>query len=123
MNIRSIVNRWTGAVIWTGEADSTRDALIKAVLRGADLTDADLTDAVLRGDKLKSVGQTASRSDGYEFRAYLLADNTIKIMAGCRWFTLAEARMHWIATRANTQLGNESLAIVDHLERMATIVG
>jgi hypothetical protein len=90
-------------------------------MRGADLRGAGLTGAVLTGDKLKSAGEAASRSDGYEFRAFVLADGTLKIKAGCRWFTLTEAREHWTTTRVGTRLGDESLAIVDHLERMHAI--
>ena len=177
MSIRTIVHRDSGVVLWSGEAESTKNALLKAIssganlsgasllgadlsganlsranlrganlsganlsradLSGAYLTDANLTDANLSradlsgayltgadltgGEKLQVAGETASRSDGYEFRAFYLADGALKIKAGCRWFTPAEAREHWTTTRSGTRLGAESLAIVDHLERMARI--
>jgi len=65
----------------------------------------------------------AARSDGYLFLIAAAKDGGLVIMAGCRYFTLTQAREHWTRTRGGTQLGHESLAIVDHLERMATIVG
>jgi len=45
----------------------------------------------------------------------------IRITAGCRYFTLDEAREHWLAARGGTKLGDESLALIDHLERMAKL--
>jgi hypothetical protein len=57
-----IKNRWTDAVLWTGEAANLRDAVIQAVaaradlggadLRGANLRDANLRDADLRDANL-----------------------------------------------------------------------
>jgi uncharacterized protein YjbI with pentapeptide repeats len=94
-----------------------------AYLTGAYLTGAYLTGAYLEGDELAAAGAYASRSDGYEFRSFQLADGRVKVKAGCRWFTFAEARAHWMATRDGTPLGKESLALVDHLERMARIEG
>jgi len=103
------------------DADLTGANLRDANLTRADLRGANLRGANLRGDKLKSAGQTASRSDGYEFRLFVFADGTLKIKAGCRWFTLTEAREHWTTTRGGTQLGEESLALIDHLARMQAI--
>jgi carbonic anhydrase/acetyltransferase-like protein (isoleucine patch superfamily) len=64
----------------------------------------------------------ASRSDGYSFTLVATLQGA-RIIAGCRYFSIDEARAHWTATRAGTQLGAESLALVDHLERMAVIRG
>ena len=63
----------------------------------------------------------ASRSDAYLFIITPDKDGVLRIIAGRRYFTIAEARAHWTATRGGTPLGDESLAIVDHLERMAAI--
>ena len=52
MNKIVIVNRWTGAVLWTGEADSQRQALEMAVAASADLGGANLGGANLRGANL-----------------------------------------------------------------------
>ena len=138
MSTRTIVNRFTGAVIWTGEAENTRDALLKAFASGANLSHADLFDADLshanlfganlsHADlshaKVEKVGACANRSDGYDFRLLLMADGSWRVLAGCRFFTIAEARTHWTTTRGGTTLGEESLALVDHLERMGRIAG
>ena len=63
-----------------------------------------------------------TRSDGYTFLIAPTPDGP-RIIAGCRYFTFDEARAHWTKTRGGTQLGEESLALVDHLERMAKIRG
>jgi hypothetical protein len=66
----------------------------------------------------------ALRSDGYMFGiAPTKTKGAPAIMAGCRYFTIAEAREHWTRTRGGTPRGDESLALVDHLERMARIAG
>ena len=65
----------------------------------------------------------ATRSDGYSFCVFA-TDAGYALTAGCRFFTSFEAaREHWRTTRGGTQLGDESLAIVDHLERIAAIRG
>ena len=68
------------------------------------------------------VNITATRSDGYTFTVAPTPQGA-RIIAGCRYFTFEEARLHWEQTRGGTPLGDESLALVDHLERMATIRG
>jgi hypothetical protein len=72
--------------------------------------------------RVSGVVLLATRSDGYNFVAVPTPDGP-RIIAGCRYFTFADARVHWSATRGGTQLGDESLALVDFLERMATIRG
>ena len=82
-------------------------------------------DARVYGDAQVSGGIIcATRSDGYTFLAAptIKKDGLIRIIAGCRYFTFAEGRAHWNATRGGTPLGEESLAILDHLERMAKVV-
>ena len=81
-----------------------------AVLRGADLTGADLTGATVKG-----LLRRATRADGYEFTLWDCQGGFF-ISAGCRWFTMAEARQHWTATRAGTPLGYESLDILDFFD-------
>ncbi len=65
---------------------------------------------------------TATRTDGYTFLVAPTPQGP-RIIAGCRYFTFEHARAHWTGTRGGTRLGDESLALVDHLERMATICG
>jgi len=103
-------------------ADLTRADLTDARLSGArltraDLTDArltraDLTDAVLHGTTIKRLLRRATRADGYEFILWDCQEGFF-IAAGCRWFTLDEARQHWTATRAGTPLGDETMDILD----------
>ena len=49
---RQILNRWSGAVIWAGEAETVKDAIHAAFASGANLRGADLRDADLRGAKI-----------------------------------------------------------------------
>ena len=66
----------------------------------------------------------ATRSDRYLFFLARHGSETgpFVILAGCRYFTFAEAREHWTKTRGGTLLGDESLALVDHLERMSGLI-
>ena len=83
----------------------------RANLSGVDLSRANL----ICGGK---------RSDGHDFYLIRELSGAVMVEAGfCRYFTPDEARAHWTETRAGTRLGNESLAIVDHLMRMAEIAG
>ena len=65
----------------------------------------------------------ASRSDGYLFICCKRKEGPAVIIAGCRYFSFVEARAHWKTTRNGTKLGEESMALIDHLERMAKIYG
>jgi uncharacterized protein YjbI with pentapeptide repeats len=110
-------------------ADLTRASLYRADLTRADLTRANLTRADLTGANLTGANLTdanliigGQRSDGYQFFGYRDGDR-LHIKAGCRYFSAADAKEHWNATRKGTQLGNESLALVDHLVTMAKIAG
>ncbi len=113
--------------------------LCDADLRGADLRGANLRDADLRGANLSvadlrganlSVADLrgadlivgGQRSDGWRFLAFKV-DNDIMISAGCRYFTVEQAREHWRATRGDTPLGKESFALLDGLMLQAKAVG
>lgn len=108
---------------------SLRDAnLRKADLQLANLRGASLRDAALQGAGLQGVNLEAAymrgaylahtciidigqRSDGYQFYLHCgLGDP--HILAGCRYFTIADARKHWRNTRRGTPLGEESLRMV-----------
>ena len=79
--------------------------------------------ARVSGDaRVSGMNITAVRSDGYTFTVAPTPEGA-RIIAGCRYFTFDEARLHWTKTRVGTSLGDESLALVDHLERMAVIRG
>ena len=110
-----------GAAIWE-RANLQGADLQGANLRGADLRGADLQGANLRGAdlrgatlrggvKLRGLARRASRGDGYEF---FLWETEVgwRVMAGCRFFTLGGAWVHWEKTRGGTPLGEESLDIL-----------
>jgi hypothetical protein len=95
--------------------------LADANLVGADLAHAYLTSANLACTK--GVIDAGLRSDGFRFVGCLTPDGALRVLAGCRYLSAAKARQHWKTTRGATQLGAESLALVDHIERMADILG
>ena len=100
-------------------ANLSRANLSCANLSGADLSCAYLNRANLIGADLIDGGQ---RSDGYRFVGWIKA-SVLQIRAGCRSFTIEQARAHWAATRAGTPLGDETTAILDHIEAVAAIRG
>jgi len=104
--------------------DLTHANLVGAVLAGANLAYADLAGAylayaVLAGANLVDAGQ---RSDGYRFVGWVKG-GVLQIRAGCRNLSITEAREHWAKTRGGTQLGDETMVILDHIEQVAKIRG
>jgi uncharacterized protein YjbI with pentapeptide repeats len=97
--------------------------LSDANLHGANLHRANLCGAYLRGANLSrtSLIDGGQRADGYRFVGWV-KDGTLMINAGCRNFTIDEAREYWGSPmyRAPT-LGAESLAILDRIEATARI--
>jgi len=89
-----------------------------ANLHGADLRGANLRDADLRGARYIIDG--GARSDGCRFIGWVKEDK-LQIGAGCRNISINEAREHWQNKSAGTQLGEETFAILDYIERMAKI--
>ena len=82
------------------------------------------SDARVFGDaRVSTPFPTAGRSDGYLFCVIPQKDGPVHVTAGCRDFTFAEAHDRWSATRGGTPLGDETMAILDHLERMARLKG
>ena len=79
-----------------------------ADLRGADLYGANLGGAV-------GIIRIGPSRDGYEFFG-VLREGEAWIKAGCRWFTAADARKHWMETRGGTALGDQRLRFVDYIE-------
>jgi tetrahydrodipicolinate N-succinyltransferase len=61
------------------------------------------------------------RSDGYTFSYVPDADGVMRVIAGCRYFTMQEARKHWAETRGGTTLGDETMAILDALEALSKV--
>ena len=93
--------------------------LARANLAGAYLARANLADANLADADLVDGGQ---RSDGYRFVGWING-GVLQIRAGCRSFNIADARKHWQKTRGGTPLGDETFAILDHIEAVARIRG
>jgi hypothetical protein len=63
------------------------------------------------------------RSDGYAFTCFMCADGIPRITAGSRFFTFAQARDHWRATRAGTPLGEETFTILRFLRKRCSQLG
>ena len=76
-----------------------------ANLRGANLSGANLSDANLRD------GGVDPR--GWRFIGQLFAPGDIRVNAGCRYFTIAEARQWW-GDKGNA----DALARVDLIEKL-----
>ena len=82
----------------------------RAHLDGASLVGAKINDKTAIG-----ILRRATRLDGYEFFLWHCQEG-FYVKAGCRWFTLNEARQHWTATRAGTPLGDETMDILDFFD-------
>jgi uncharacterized protein YjbI with pentapeptide repeats len=97
-----------------------------ANLIGADLIGADLSSANLRGANLsgaKGIIASTERADGYRFVGWA-TNGVLQINAGCRDFSIKEAREHWGKKRPiGTALGDETRLILDHIEAVAKLRG
>jgi len=104
-------------------ADLSDADLRGAFLSHANLSDADISGAFLEGAELRSTCliDGGQRSDGYRFIGHNRGG--LRVYAGCRDFSMEEARFHWETTRGGTPLGEETMAILDHIERVAKIRG
>ena len=61
------------------------------------------------------------RSDGYVF-VYVPDDKGLmKVQAGCRNFTMKEAKKHWKKTIGGTPLGDETMAILQSIEILSKV--
>ena len=121
----------TKKILWdTSGADLYRANLSDANLSGADLFGANLYRADLSGANLSEANLYRAnlivggyRSDGFCFLLYKEPDGTVKLRAGCRYFSIKEAKAHWLATRNGTQLGRESAALIAGLVAQANACG
>lgn len=68
------------------------------------------------------VVKTATRSDAHTFELRDCGAQGYMLQASCRWFTMAEAAVHWEETRKGTDLGNETFDILylfnKHIDRL-----
>ena len=131
-----VTKRFSPEIAFTAEIDCTEDAprswklrlaVLWAIKVGADLTGADLTGANLTGADLYGANLTGAnvvdggqRSDGQRFVGWI-SEGVLQIRAGCRNFSITGARTHWQETRGGTPLGDETMAILDHIEAVAKI--
>ena len=88
--------------------------LFDANLFDADLWRANLWRANLRG--ARGIIRVGPSCDGYEFFG-VVRDGVTWIKAGCRWFTVKDARKHWKETRGGTDLGAERLEFVSFIAK------
>ena len=100
---------------WLHGEGGNRASLVGARLDGARLDGASLDGAIINGKIAISILRRATRKDSYEFFLWHCQEGYY-VKAGCHFFTMAEARQHWIATRAGTPLGDESLDILDFFD-------
>jgi len=104
-------------------ASLDRASLDRASLDRASLDGASLVGALVRNDEIATLLAIASRvEDPYTFFAFRLRDGRVKIMAGCRWFTIEEYREHVGAAYPGTSKAVETLAILDFIETRAASV-
>ena len=85
----------------------------RQILHGADLGGADLRGADL-GEQWIIQGPVNCNHEQF-FLQKLTGGVEPMIKAGCRYFSVPDAREHWQRTRGGTPRGMENLAIVDFL--------
>ena len=101
------------------EANLRGANLREANLRGANLSEANLYGADSISDRIIDGG---IRSDGYRFLLTRTDPGPWRIKAGCRNFTLDEAREHWTRTRPEGDpLGDETRLIIAHMVAVAKL--
>ncbi|MCB1460934.1 MAG: pentapeptide repeat-containing protein [Nitratireductor sp.] len=143
-----VTNRFTGAVQFVAEIEcdenasrsvklglavrwavKTRANLSGANLSRADLSRADLSYANLSGANLSGAEQGDDRiidgglrSDGYRFFLTRTEPGEFRVKAGCRNFTVKEAKAHWDETRPKGEaLGDETRLIIKHMLAIAKL--
>ncbi len=94
--------------------------LINSNLRNSNLHNSNLRGAYLCGVHLIHVG---ARSDGYDFYAHMRNNGELWIKGGCRYMEISKARDFWQETRDRTQLGEETMRLLDNAEQLAKIRG
>ena len=103
------------------DAYLARANLAGAYLAGANLADAYLADANQINDRIIDAG---IRSDGYRFLLTRTEPGEFRIKAGCRNFTVSEAKAHWDSSRPKGEpLGDETRLIIKHMLAIAKMRG
>ena len=104
-------------------ADLSGANLSRADLSGANLSGANLSRAKINDERVTRCFARIMRDDGYSFLAFTLKDGGVKIMAGCRWFTIPEFRAHVAASYPDTDQATETLWILGAIEQRASDLG
>lgn len=74
--------------------------------------DSGRTGAAWETERLMYAGH---RADGFDFWGYITPDGSPRVLAGCRFFTMAEARQHWAGSNRSTQ----TFSFLDAISRWA----
>ena len=91
-----------------------------ANLSGANLSRVDLAGAGIKGAEVAHLITSVSRViDPYVFHAFEMAAGGVKVMAGCRWFTVEEFRAHVSEQYPDTPKARETLDILAFIETRA----
>jgi hypothetical protein len=100
-------------------ADLSGAYLSSANLSGADLSGADLSRADLSGEKIKRILASVYRvSDGYTFNLFEMEVGPPKIVAGCRFLTVADYAAHVAKEYPDTVKARETLRILDYFDEV-----
>ena len=103
-------------------ADLSRANLSGAYLSGADFSRANFSRANLRGadlsgEKVKRLLASVYRvSDGYTFFLWQMEEGPPKIVAGCRFLTVADYAAHVAKEYPDTPKARETLRILDYFD-------
>jgi hypothetical protein len=95
-----------------------------AYLEGAHLGGTHLFGANFEGSMIGAIRliDGGLRADGHRFLYTDFQGEGPRIKAGCREFkSFAEARRHWQETRGGTMLGEETMLILDNLEKLVAL--
>jgi hypothetical protein len=88
-----------------------------ANLSGANLSGAYLSGAYLSGEKVKRLLASVQRiSDGYTFFLWQMEEGPPKIVAGCRFLTVADYAAHVANEYPDTDKARETLRILDYFD-------
>jgi hypothetical protein len=91
--------------------------LSRANLSGAYLSRANLSGADLSGETVKRLLASVQRiSDGYTFLLWQMEEGSPKIVAGCRFLTVADYAAHVAKEYPDTPKARETLRILDYFD-------